>query len=113
MELLSLALGIYRPGADAGLEQPITEQCTTRKMTMVPIRFEPTSDSPLPVSFNCPKFEMVVVLGCAERYICQSAVPACPAFGLKKRPIYLLCATCLNVMVPIRFQPKLNGRWAS
>lgn len=62
------------------MEQPITEQCTTRKMTKVPIEFEPTSESPLPVSSNCPKFETIIVLGCAERYICLSAVPACPAF---------------------------------
>lgn len=50
-----------------------------RKKTEVPINFEPTSQSPLPVSSICPKFEMIVVLGCVERYICLSAVPACPA----------------------------------
>jgi hypothetical protein len=45
-------------------------------MTKVPIQFEPTSDSPLPVLYNCPKFEMTVVLGRVERYICLSAAPA-------------------------------------
>ena len=80
LEVLSLDLDIYRTRSRPGWEQPITEQCMTRKMTEVPIEFEPTSESPLPVSSNCPKFEMIVVLGCAERYTCLSAVPACPAF---------------------------------
>jgi len=81
-------------GPRPGWQRPITEQCTTRKMTRVPIQFEPKSDSPLPASFNCPKFGMIVVLGCVERYICLSAVPACPTFSRRSglSICYVRCA---------------------
>lgn len=82
-------------------------------MTEVPIQFEPTSDSPLPVSSNCPTFEMIVALGCAERYICLKRCTYTFGPRSKKRPIYLLCAMCLNLMVPIQFEPNLEGRCLS
>lgn len=81
LEVLSgLDLQRPRPGPGPARDQRIPGQCTTRNMTEVPIKFEPTSESPLPVSSSCPKSEMIGALGCAERYSCLSAVPACPAF---------------------------------
>lgn len=96
MEVMFSDPGTYKTGPGPrpgpGLEQPITEQCTTRKMTKVPIQFEPMSDSPLPVSSNCPKSEKIVALGCAERYICLKRCTC--TFGPPSKEAAYLPAMC-------------------
>jgi hypothetical protein len=87
------------------------EQCMMRKKTTVPIWFEPTSDSPLPVSpilSHIRKDRCVGLYGavyCLKRCTCMSDLRS------QKRPLHLLCMMYPNAMVPIQFELKLEGYW--
>jgi hypothetical protein len=97
------------PGPGPGLKQPIKGQCMMRKKTTVPIWFEPKFDSPLPVSPTLSHIRQDRRVGacgavyCLERCTCMSDLRS------QKRPILMLCMMYPNAMVPIQFEPKLEG----
>jgi hypothetical protein len=87
------------------------EQCMMRKKTTVPIWFEPTSDSPLPVSPTLSHIRKDRCVGACGAVYCLKRCTCMSDLRSQKRPIHLLCMMHPNAMVPIQFELKLEGHW--
>jgi hypothetical protein len=98
------------PGTGTGMEQPVMEQCMMHKKTAVPIWFEPTSDSPLPVSLTLSHIRKDRCVGACGAVYCLKRCTCMSDLRSQKRPLHLLCLYP-NAMVPIQFELKLEGHW--